>query len=103
VTAFEATASGRPGLRSLAGQLNGLEPPPSREAGAAYDEGVVLEAAIAETVRQLFSNTGPMGQRAMKSLATKLAKAAAEGVPADVVARSEAYGRSVAAHIASWS
>ena len=47
VTAFEAVASGSGDLRSLAGQLNGLKPGPQREAGKTYDEGVVVQAAMA--------------------------------------------------------
>ncbi len=72
VTAFEAVASGDAELRSLAGQLNGLTAPPPREAGKAYDDAMVLEAALAFAVESLFSNTGPTGQRAMAALEDKL-------------------------------
>jgi hypothetical protein len=52
VVAFEATASGQSGLKSLAGQLNGLQDLPARETGETYDEAVVLEAAMANLTHE---------------------------------------------------
>src|SRR5690606_20469387 len=63
VTAYEATASGDASLATLAGQLNGFEAVPVRAANAVYDEAVVLNAALAFTAKNFFSNTGPTGQR----------------------------------------
>ena len=103
VTAFEALATGADGLHSLAGQLNELTPPLPREAGQAYDSAVVVQAAMAEASNELFGNTGPTGQRAMAAVGRKMAAQVAEGVHADVVARSEAYGKAVAAHVLAWS
>ena len=103
VTAFEATAGGSGELQSLAGQLNGLTPLPQREAGKAYDEAVVVHAALAAAAEKLFNNTGPTGKRAMAALEKKLRNEVSAELPADVVARSEEYGRAVAAHILAWS
>jgi hypothetical protein len=103
VTAFEAVASGSGELRSLAGQLNGLQAVPQRATGQTYDEAVVVQAAMAAAVKNLFSNTGPSGQHAMASLEQKLRGEVVEGLSADVVERSEAYGQAVAAHILAWS
>lgn len=103
VTAFEATASGHAGMRSLAGQLNGLAPLPAREPGANYDEGIVLQAAMAEAVGNFFGNTGPTGQRAMAALRDKLGVQATEDTAPDVVARSTAHGKAVADHVLAWS
>ena len=103
VTAFEATASGSKTLRSLAGQLNGFTTVPPRDPAMAYDEAVVLQAALASSVRSYFPNTGPTGQRAMTAMAVKMASRVATGLPQDVVSRSEAYGVAVAAHILQWS
>ena len=64
VTGYEVVASGTPGLTSLAGQLNGLTPLPRRPR-MVYDEAVVMQAAMALSVRALFGNTGPSGQQAM--------------------------------------
>ncbi len=103
VTAFEATATGLPELRSLAGQLNGLEAVPQREADKTYDEAVVLHAAMAAAAQSLFHNTGPTGQRALAKLEAKLRTETSSGLPSDVADRSEEYGRKVAAHMLAWS
>lgn len=103
VTAFEATATGSDGLRSFAGQVNGLTPVPRREVGAAYDEATVLNGALSFAARNFFSNTGPTGQRALAAMANRMQARAANGLPADVVARSEAHGEAVAEHILAWS
>lgn len=102
VTAYEA-ASGGGALVSLAGQLNGLSPAPEREAGAAYDEAVVMQAAMAFGVRNFFGNTGPTGQRAMKAMEARLAEMTAAGLAQDVIARSVAYGEAIGAHVLAWS
>jgi PAP2 superfamily len=103
VTAFEATATGSSGLQTLAGQLNELRPGPQRAAGEAYDEAMVLHAAMAFATRELFNNTGPTGQRAMAALEKKLRGEVTAGLPVDVFTRSEDHGRAVAAHILAWS
>ncbi len=103
VTAFEAVAAGSDSLRSLAGQLNGLDPVPQREPGRTYDDGLVLQAAMAVALRGFFQNTGPTGQRAMAAVESKLRAEAAAGLRSDVVVRSEALGREVAEHILAWS
>ena len=103
VTAFEAVATGSDKLQSLAGQLNGLTAVPQREAGKTYDDAVVVDAAMAFAVQNFFENTGPTGHHAMAALEAKLLAEVSSGVPADVVARSEAYGQAVAAHIVAWS
>jgi len=103
VALYETVASGAAGMTSLAGQVNGLTPPPSREDGATYDAAVALHAVLAASVAGYFSNTGPTGQRAMAAMTRKLGEQVAEGVAADVAARSQTYGQAVAAHILNWS
>ena len=103
VAAFEAVASGSGELRSFAGQLNGLQALPRREAGKVYDDAVVIQAAMAYGARSFFGNTGPTGQRAMKAVEAKLREMASEGLPADVVGRSEAHGNALAQHVLQWS
>jgi hypothetical protein len=103
VTAFEAVASGSNKLQTLAGQLNGLSALPPREAGATYDDAVVLDVALSSAVHDLFGNTGPTGHRAMDALEAKLEARISEGLAADVVSRSETYGKAVASHILDWS
>jgi hypothetical protein len=103
VASHEALASGDPSLISLSGQLNGLTPVPQRQAGASYDEAVVLQAALSSAAGQLFGNTGPTGQRALKRMTEKLSAEVSAGLARDLVARSQAYGESVTAHILAWS
>jgi hypothetical protein len=103
VAVWEAVASGDPGLVTLAGQLNGLDPLPARDPGATFDEAVILQAALARAAHGFFGNTGPTGQRAMTALGTRLAARAAEGVDPETVARSEAFGAAIAGHVLAWS
>ncbi len=103
VTAYEAVASGRPDLKTLAGQLNALGPLTPRDAALTYDDGVVLNAALTTSVQALFFNTGPTGQRAMAKMAAIQRDAMMEGIPSDIVARSETYGIAIANQIIDWS
>ncbi|UVC09506.1 vanadium-dependent haloperoxidase [Rhizobium sp. TH2] len=104
VTGYEVTASSPDStLQTLAGQLNGLTAVPAREAGQTYDEGVVLNAAIAVAAKSFFSHTGPTGQRALAAMTKKMAADVASDVPEDVATRSADYGRKVAEHILAWS
>ena len=103
VAAFEAAAGGGGGLHSLAGQLKGLAPAPQREAGGEYDEAAIMNAALETAVKSFYSNTGPAGQRVLERLGTKLRAETSSGLAADVAARSEAHGKSVAAHILAWA
>ena len=104
VTGYEVTASAPDSkLLTLAGQLNGLTPAPAREAGQAYDEGVVLNAAISVAAKSFFSHTGPTGQRALAAMTKKMATVVADDVPANVATRSADYGRKVGEHILAWS
>lgn len=103
VTAYEALASGDRSMTSLAGQLNGLTPVPQRDGAASYDEAVVMQAALSSVAIELFGNTGPTGQRALKRMTEKLSTEVSTGLAPDLVARSEAYGQSVTAHILAWS
>ena len=103
VTAFEAAAGGSDRLVSLAGQLHGFESVPAREAGAVYDETVVMTAAMSDAIVYYFGNTGPTGQRAIRAAQRKWRERAVDGVAADVVVRSEAFGRAMARAIYDWS
>ncbi|MCG6115548.1 MAG: vanadium-dependent haloperoxidase [Mesorhizobium sp.] len=103
VGAYEALASGRPEMASLAGQLNGLQAVPERVPGVDYDEAVILQAVLSQGVRDFFGNTGPMGQRAMGVATERFSAAAHEGVSEAVIARSQDYGAALAAHILAWS
>ena len=102
VIAWEATVAATPGLRTLAGQLNGLAPIPG-PASNLPDHGVILNAALAAAVRELFGNTGPSGQRAMAAMGDRLAARVAEGVMPEIVAASQKQGQAIAEHILAWA
>lgn len=103
VTAFESHVGGSDTLVSLAGQLQGLTSVPQREAGAIYDETVIISAAMSDAIVYYFGNTGPTGLRSIKNAQKKWRDLAIAGVPDDVVERSEAFGRAVADAIHTWS
>jgi hypothetical protein len=102
VTAFEAAVGGSDTLVSLVGQLHGLKSVPAREEGA-YDETVVISAAMSDAVLYYFGNTGPTGQRAIKAAQKKWRANAVEGVDPEVVVRSETFGKAMARAIYDWS
>jgi hypothetical protein len=103
VAAYEAAAAGSAGLKSLAGQLSGLTPVPPRQTGQAYDDSIVIHAAMRAAVNGFFGNTGPTGQRVMKAVGDKMEAIVTAGIDPAVAVRSGAYGRSIAEHIIAWS
>jgi hypothetical protein len=103
ITAFEAAVGGSDTLVSLVGQLHGLESVPQRKPGAVYDETVIIGAAMSDAIVYYFGTTGPTGQRSIKAAQTKWRALVVEGVPDDVVERSEAFGQAMAAAIYDWS
>ncbi len=103
VTVFEASVGGSDKLVSLVGQLHELEAVPAREAGAVYDETVVISAALSDAIIYYFGNTGPTGLRSIGNAQKKWRARAIDGVPEDVVERSEAFGKAMAASIFEWS
>lgn len=103
VTAFEAVAGGDPALVSLAGQLNGLTAVPARDPALAYDEALVLNAALEAAISSFFGNTGPSGQQAMARMASRKQTRLSESVDGEIAARSIAHGKAVADHILVWS
>lgn len=102
VTSYEVLAATHPEMHSLAGQLNDLTKLPA-PGGGVIDEAVVMQAALAQSVRGFFGNTGPSGQQAMDRMDAVVSEQISVGLTGDVVARSEAYGRAIAQHIWLWS
>ncbi|MBN2630321.1 MAG: vanadium-dependent haloperoxidase [Rhodobacteraceae bacterium] len=102
VAAWEAVASDRGDTVSLAGQLAGLPPLPACDPGLTYNPAAILNATLSRAVAAFFGNTGPTGQRAMQAMARQMGKGLT-GLPADVLARSEALGHAIADHIIAWS
>ncbi len=103
VTLFEIAAARGQKLRSLAGQLNGFAGVPQPVAGLTYDDGVIVQGALANTVSSLFGNTGPTGLRALASVTSRLEASVSKGLANDVVKRSLEYGQSVSAAVLNWA
>ena len=103
VTVFEAAVGGSDKLVSLVGQLDGLSSVPARQDGAQYDEQVIINAALSDAIIDYFGNTGPTGQRSIKLAQEKWRALAVDGVPEDVVERSEAFGKAMNKAIFDWS
>ena len=103
VTAFEVVAIDDPELTSLAGQLNDLTVFPVPQDGVSYDRAVMMHTALGRVVADLFTNTGPTGQRALTSVTDHLRTEITADLPADVVSASEELGAQIAAHIMAWA
>ena len=103
VTLWEALAPALPGSNSLAGQLNDLPslPPPDKDQTYAWP--LVVNSALAGITRRMFAGGGMTARNAIDGLETSLRKRYAPGIDPDVVRRSQAQGRLVAAAVYAWS
>ncbi len=103
VTLYEAVLPGMPGARSLVGQINGLAWLPPVEAGADYHWPLVANSALASINRRLFAHGGASVRGAIDALELSIRTRYKTETPLDVVRRSTARGREVAAAIFAWS
>jgi hypothetical protein len=101
ITAWEVAVATEPGLVTLAGQLTDLSDLPKAPEG--LDPAVVLQAALAPVVSELFAHTGPTGQRALAAMTRKLDEQVAEGLDPALVTASREYGAKLAQAILDWS
>jgi hypothetical protein len=101
---YEGLASATPGMRSLAGQLNGLEALPRAEPGQAYDPTLVALASERTVLDTLFKEGLPATRAALGSLIDSLAAARlALGVSEEVHGRSAALGSRIGNAILAWA
>lgn len=99
IAGYEAMAAGDSRYKSLAGQVNGLDPIPAPEAGLEYAFPVAaLQAQITVGKALIFSE-----EKIEAFEAKLLEELQAIRVPKAVLERSMAYGKQVAAHILDWS
>jgi hypothetical protein len=103
VTLYAAIQPGMPGAPSLVGQLNGLAWLPPVEAGADYHWPLVANSALASINRRLFAHGGASVRGAIDALELSIRTRYKTEAPLDVVRRSTARGREVAAAIFAWS
>lgn len=103
LTLYEAVVPGMPANQSMAGQLNQLASLPTVEAGQAYNWALSANAAQAEIVRHLYANTSDANKVTIDSLETALRTSYAQEEKAEVVERSETFGKAIATAIFDWS
>ncbi len=104
VTLYEGMYRGTPTLRSLAGQLNGLDSLPSPDSARKYDWPIVTITAERMVLDALLKE-GLAGTRiAIEAVAdSQVSARIAQGVSRDVVAASVKYGSTLAAAIIEWA
>lgn len=100
VTLWEVAAQCGAG-RSLAGQLNGLDPLPQAPHG--LNEAAMVNGALSVAIAELFGNTGPTGQRAMAAMVRQLNERLEGTMDPAMAKASRAQGEAVAAHVLRWS
>lgn len=99
IAAYEAVVQGNPAFTSLAGQVNGLEPPPPPEEGVEYCFPLAGVQAAVQVGRALV-----FSEDKMDAFHTSiLNEYRAVGMPDDVFQRSVDYGNAIAQHIMAWS
>jgi hypothetical protein len=99
VAAYEALRHGHPEYHTLAGQLNGLTPPPEPQPNVEYSMPLAGVHAFMTVGRQL-----TFSRPRMDSLRTAMdERIRASGMTAEVADRSIAYGDTVAKHILAWA
>ena len=99
VAAYEAARPGYPAQRSLAGQVNGLTPPPEPQPGVEYSYPVAAIHAFLTVGRAM-----TFSRDRMDSLRTAFEQRLRQtGIPVPVFERSIAYGDTVAKHILAWA
>ncbi len=104
VALYEGLAAATPSLRSLSGQLNGLDQLPTAEAGLRYDATLVALAAERLVLDTLFREGLPTTRAALATLTDSLVDARTGlGIPPDVQQRSAALGREIGLAIIAWS
>jgi hypothetical protein len=103
ITAFECVATLGGGLQTLSGQLPALQQPSLRTIDKNTDLANALHGALQLAISELFSNTGPTGQRAIRAVGAKLDKALTPGLKAQRVKQSRGIGVAIARHLLEWS
>lgn len=105
VALYEAYAADpSSGLRSLAGQVNGLWSVPRPAKDAPIDGATAAAEAQRVVLDSMFVEGFPSTRRSIDSLASaQVAARRAAGVPRDVSERSVAHGRALGATILGWA
>ena len=102
IALYEAVVPGLAGYQSIAPQLNGLGAVPAVGPNLAYYWPACANAAAAAMSRSLYPTASAASKATIDSLETATA-AAYKDQPADVLARSAAFGQQMAAAVIAWS
>ena len=102
IALYEAAVPGLAGYQSIAPQLNGLGVLPASATNMAYYWPACANAAAAAMSRNLYPTTSTANKATIDSLEAATA-ASYKDQPADVLARSAAFGQQVAAAVFAWS
>lgn len=101
---YESIVPGYPSHHSLAGQLNGLSGLPQAEPNATYHWVLALNAGQAAIHKSIYNQTSDENKQRIDSLETVIHHSFASKIDdEEVVARSVAFGKAVAAAIFEWS
>jgi hypothetical protein len=104
VAVYEGIATNSTTLRSLAGQLNGLDSLPRPEPNGGYDPQLVALEAERTVLDSLYREGLPQTKAALASLADSLRAARiARGLTAAVQTRSTEHGRRLGLAILDWA
>lgn len=104
LTMYESIVHGYPQYQSLASQLNGLDSLPLPEEGSTYDWVLALNAAQASILKNIYNQTSDENKSRIDSLEKVFYDYfAAKNTDQSQVARSVAYGKSIAETIFEWS
>ena len=103
VALYEALVPGMPGYRSLAGQVNALDPVPAPESGAQYHWALVANSVLAASARLLYPTASVADQAVVDSIESAWVSHFRSETTPEVAARSASRGRAVAYAIFAWS
>ena len=102
IALYEAVVPGLAGYQSIAPQLNGLGALPAVGPNLAYYWPACANAAAAAMSRGLYPTASAAGKATIDSLETATS-ASYKDQPADVLARSAAFGQQMAAAVFAWA
>lgn len=104
VALYEGLASATPSLRSLAGQLNGLDSLPRAEGDRRYDPTLVALASERTVLDTLFAEGLPATKAALANLTDSLTAARmAQGIAQEVAAHSSELGVRIGTAVLAWA
>lgn len=103
LTMYQSIVPGFPSHKSLEGQLTGLQTLPKPEGNKSYDWALSLNAGQARILKRIYNQTSDANKEKIDSLEHYFNELLGRDVEKATLARSAAYGHSVADAIFEWS